>query len=85
MSLSFGFYISHYYCYNSCVCIGWTVSIWFDAENEIKWTKDIFKVGLESLKLSVINGVEKLATNAEFSGGNVLRYGKRKAQEELDV
>jgi len=52
---------------------------------ELKGTKEITKVGLKRLNLSVINGLEKLETNTEFSGGNDLIYGKRKVQKELGV
>ena len=42
-------------------------------------------MGLKRLKLSIINGLEKLETNTEFSGGNELRYGKRKTRMEFGV
>jgi hypothetical protein len=77
MSISLGIYSSHYFCVCT-VCRGNTE---YDAENGIKETKEITKVGLKRLKLSIINGLEKLETNTEFSGGNGLRYGKRNVRK----
>jgi hypothetical protein len=48
------------------VCTGCGGNIGSDAENGIKGKNEISKVGLKRLKLSIINGLEKLEKIQNF-------------------